>query len=341
MLVTRRSVMIGGSALCLAPTLPHRVLAAGSMTAAIYPGTWDEAFRTEVQPRLLENHGIDIAFDPLWAVDQIAQARAARGVPPFDCFVLDPGPAAQGEEAEMFEPIDASRLENADKLPEGMITDYGVTVNAQMVGIVYNPSRLPEPPTRWEQLLEDPYVSELGLTGFQTTFGTVSLIELSKALGGSITNVEPVFERLREVLPRVGAVTGPGALPSLFQQGDIGLMYTNTQNVATLRGRGVDIAFQVPETGAITFRTTLHIAKDAENVEEAYRYIDTAISAEVQEALMQDPYNLLPVNRDVPLDEGLPIASLDELGEMVTHDWTEINPQRSEWIERFNREMTL
>jgi putative spermidine/putrescine transport system substrate-binding protein len=312
------------------------------MTAAIYPGTWDEAFRAEVAPRLLDSHGIDLAFDPLFAVDQLAKARAARGgIPPFDAFVLDPGPAAQGEEMEMFEPIDASRLENADQLPEGMITEYGVTVNAQIVGIVYNPTRFPEPPTRWEQLLEEPYVSRLGLTGFQTTFGTVSLIEIAKAFGGSITDVEPVFQKLMEVLPSIAAVAAPAALPSLFQQGEIDLMYTNTQNVATLRGRGVDIAFQEPETGAITFRTTLHIAKGAENVEEAYRYIDTAISAEVQESLMQEPYNLLPVNTGVALQEGLTISSLDELSGMVTHDWSVINPQRAEWIERFNREMAM
>jgi putative spermidine/putrescine transport system substrate-binding protein len=340
MIIKRRDVLAGGSLLGLSAMLPRMAHASGSMTAAIYPGTWDEAFRAEVAPRLMEAHSIDVAFDPLFAVDQIAKARAARGIPPFDAFVLDPGPAAQGEEMGLFEPIDASRLENASQLPDGMITENGVTVNAQVVGIVYNPTRFPEPPTRWEQLLEEPYVSRLGLTGFQTTFGTVSLIEMAKAFGGSITNVEPIFAKLNEVLPSVAAVASPASLPSLFQQGEIDLMYTNTQNVATLRGRGVDIAFQKPETGAITFRTTLHIVKDAENVEEAYRYIDTAISAAVQDALMQEPYNLLPVNRDVPIAEGLPVASLDELDDMVTHDWSVINPQRAGWIERFNREIT-
>lgn len=341
MLATRRSVLLGGGALGLSAAMPLRTRAAGSMTAAIYPGTWDEAFRAEVAPRLAALHGIDVAFDPLFAVDQLAKARAARGVPPFDAFVLDPGPAAQGLDADLFEPIDPSLLSNGGKLPGGMITEYGVTVNAQIVGIVYNPSRFDAPPTRWEQLFEEPYVSRLGLTGFQTTFGTVSLIEMAKAFGGSATNVEPVFEKLREVLPSVAAVAAPAALPSLFQQGEIDLMYTNTNNVATLRGRGVDIAFQAPETGAITFRTTLHIVKGTDNIEAAHKYIDVAISAEVQQALMQPPFNLLPVNTDVALDDSLPIRSLDELAGMVTHDWSVINPQRAAWIERFNREITL
>lgn len=340
MLASRRSVLLGSAALGLSAAMPLRSRAAGSMTAAIYPGAWDEAFRAEVAPRLKEWHGIDVAFDPLFAVDQLAKARAARGIPPFDAFVLDPGPAAQGRDADMFEPIDASLLSNADKLPAGMVGEYGVTVNAQIVGIVYNPTTFPTPSTRWEQLFEEPYVSRLGLTGFQTTFGTVSLIEMARAFGGSDTDVEPIFQKLNEVLPKVAAVAAPAALPSLFQQGEIDLMYTNTQNAATLKGRGVDIAFQMPETGAITFRTTLHIVKGSENIEAAQKYIDTAISAEVQRALMLPPFNLLPVNTDVALDDSLPIRSLDELAGMVSHDWTVINPQRAAWIERFNREIT-
>ena len=340
MKISRRSIVIGGAALGISSLLPRAAFAARSMTAAIYPGTWDEAFRSIVAPRLMAEHGIDVAFDPLFAVDQLAKARASRGFPAFDAFVLDPGPAAMGQSTDMFEPIDASRLTNASKLPDGMITSHGVTVNAQIVGMVYNPTKFDEPPKEWADLFKSPYVERLGLTGFQTTFGTVSLIEMAKAFGGSDTNVEPIFEALLEALPKVAAIAAPAALPSLFQQGEIDLMYTNTQNVATLAGRGVDIAFAKPSSGAITFTTTLHIAKGAENIDETYKYIDTVISEEVQTALMQPPYNFVPVNRDVVLADTLPISSLDELEEMVTHDWNVINPQRSAWIERFNREIT-
>ncbi len=117
-------------------------------------------------------------------------------------------------------------------------------------------------------------------------------------------------------------------------------MYTNTNTVATLKGRGVDIEFIKPETGAITFQTTLHIVKGADNVANAYKYIDTAISSDVQAELQKQPYNMVPINKDVKLVETLDIKSLDELATMVTHDWTVINPQRAAWIERFNKEIT-
>ncbi len=338
-ILTRRDLMIGAGALGVVG-LTSQAHAAGTMTAAIYPGTWDEAYRSVVAPILKAKDNIDIAFDALFAVDQVAKVRAARGVPPFDCFVLDPGPAAAAQAAGLFEPIDASKLTNASKLPAGMITSHGVTVNAQMVGICYNPKKVPNPPKTWADLFKSPYVERLGLTGFQTTFGTVALIEMAKAFGGSDTNVEPIFAKLKEALPKVAAVSTPAALPGLFQQGQIDIMYTNTNNAATLKSKGVDIAFLAPESGAITFTTTLHIVKGADNIANAYKYIDAAISAEAQSKLQLSPYNMIPVNKDVKLSDNLDIKSLDELSKMVKHDWTIINPNRAAWIERFNKEIS-
>ena len=116
--------------------------------------------------------------------------------------------------------------------------------------------------------------------------GTVSLIEIAKVFGGSETNVDPALVELKKVLPKIAAVGQPAAMPGLFQQGQCDVMYTNTQTVTTLKDRGVDIAFAVPETGATAFFTTLHIAKGSTAGDNAYRYIDTVVSQGVQSALM-------------------------------------------------------
>ncbi|QCK87518.1 extracellular solute-binding protein [Phreatobacter aquaticus] len=339
-ILNRRDLMIGAGALGAAAILPRTGHAAGTLTAAIYPGTWEEAYRGVVAPALKKAADIDVAFDSLFAVDQVAKVRAARGVPPFDCFVLDPGPAAAAQAAGLFEPIDASKLSNAPKVPTGLITSHGVTCNAQVVGIAYNPKKFAAAPKGWADLFKSPYVERLGLTGFQTTFGTVSIIEMAKVFGGSETNVEPVFAELKKAVAKAAAVAAPAAMPGLFQQGQIDIMYTNTNTVAILKGRGVDIEFVKPETGAITFQTTLHIVKGADNVANAYKYMDTAISAEVQTLLQRQPYNMIPINKDVTLVDTLDIKSLDELAKMATHDWSKINPLRAAWIERFNKEIT-
>ena len=77
-------------------------------------------------------------------------------------------------QAGLFEPIDASKLANASKVPPGLITSHAMTCSAQVVGIAYNPKKFATPPKGWADLFKSPYVERLGLTGFQTTLGTVS-----------------------------------------------------------------------------------------------------------------------------------------------------------------------
>jgi putative spermidine/putrescine transport system substrate-binding protein len=334
----RREFLGGAAALACSGLHTGPALAKGSVTAAMYPGTWEDAYRGHVVPALKKAHDIDLEMTPLFAVDQIAKAQAARGTPPFDVFVLDPGPRITGIERGLFEKFDPKKLSNVGKIESGLADEWGAGVAAQVVGIVYNPKKVPAPRS-WKDIFQEPYVSRLGLTGFQTTFGTVSIIEIAKQFGGSETDVEPFFTEIKKVLPKVAAIAAPAAMPSLFQQGQCDVMYTNTQTVATLKGRSVDVDFAVPESGAIAFFTTMHIAKRAAEIDNAYKYIDTVISGPVQAALMQPPNNLVPVNTDVKLSDELPMKSLDEMAKFVRHDWSKINPLRAGWIERFNKEV--
>jgi len=336
--LTRRQFLAATAATSGAAMIGGPAHARGSVTAAMYPGTWEEAYRMHVVPVLKKTHDVDLEMTPLFAVDQIAKAQAARGAPPFDAFVLDPGPRVTAIDRGLFEKFDPRRLPNLGKLPAGATDDWGVTVAAQVVGIGFNPKKLPRPKS-WTDLLKDPWVSRLGMTGFQTTYGTVSIIEIAKQLGGSETNVEPFFVEIKKVLGKVSAIGAPASMPSLFQQGQCDITYTNTQTVATLRGRGVDIEFVKPASGAVAFFTTMHIAKGSKEIENAYKYFDTVIGAPVQAALMQPPNNFIPVNRDVKLAADLPMASLDEMAKFVRHDWSKINPLRAGWIERFNKEV--
>ena len=119
--------------------------------------------------------------------------------------MLDPGPRITAIDRGLFEPFDDSKLSNVSKLPAGFVDEWGSAVAAQIVGIAYNPKKLPTP-KGWTDLFEEPYVSRLGLTGFQTTFGTVSMVEIAKVFGGSETNVEPFFTEIKKMLPKVAAV---------------------------------------------------------------------------------------------------------------------------------------
>jgi putative spermidine/putrescine transport system substrate-binding protein len=228
-----RRALLGTATAALGLTAPARGQRRGtvSVTSAVYPGAWEEAFREHVAPPLKRAHNVELELQPLFAVDQVAKFAASRGVPPFDCFVLDPGPRITAIERGMFERFDAAKLGNRAQLPPGAADEWGVGCAAQVVGIAYNPKKVPKP-GGYADLLRDPWVSRLGITGFGTTFGTISLIEMAKVFGGSeTTSSRPCGAE--EALPKIAAVGAPPAMPGLFQQGQCDVMYTNTQTVTT------------------------------------------------------------------------------------------------------------
>ena len=339
--ISRRALLAGGAVVVGASFLPRSAAGAGRIVSPVYPGPWEEAYRAVVAPAV-KKLDIDTVLTPLLALDQIAKAKASRSMPPFDVFMQDPGPAVVAIEDGLVDRFEPSRLKNIVHLPKSFYDEWGVAIAAPIVGIAYNPKKV-DRPKGWKDLFDPKYNGKVGISGFGTTFGTSSIIEISKLYGGSLTNVDPAFEQLKKWLPNVAVIAqNPVAVNTLFQQGQMDVTWTNYQTVSTLKGRGVDIEFVKPETGPITFYTTLHVAKNAANKDNAYKYIDTVLSTEVQAALQKPPYSLLSVNKNVPLQPDMPrdlVKSHDELASFVHHDWRQINPHRAAWIERFNKEI--
>jgi putative spermidine/putrescine transport system substrate-binding protein len=335
----RRTMLAGLGASVLAPAVTRTAHAAGSLVAAIYPAAWEDAYVGVVKPAVKAKHNIDVNFASLYAVDQIAKLAASRGNPPFDVIVLDPGPRITAIERQVVERFDPSKLTNRGLVPPIFVDDWGIGVSAQMVGMGYNPKKM-DAPKAWTDLLTAPYVGRLALVGFQTTFGTMSLMELNKQLGGSIENPEPVFKAIKEIAPKVGAVAAPATLAALYQQGQVDLIYHTYAEIAAMKSRGLDIEFAKPASGMPMFYNTLHLAKGAREVANAYQYIDTVIEKDVQAKLQAKPWNFLSVNKAVDLAVDFPptvIKSHDELQSMITYEWAEINKYRTQWIERFNK----
>ncbi len=168
------------------------------------------------------------------------------------------------------------------------------------------------------------------------------MAEIARLNGGSAENMEPAFGYIKKLLPNVGAVAAsPGALATLFQQGQIDVSVHYNNNVGDMQSKGVPIALARPDTGWILIRSSMHIVKNSKNVDLAAAYINAAISAEVQAKMGDAPYVLVPTNSKVPLSKPLQhyARTFGELDKMNTVDWVKLNPRRAEYIDRFNREV--
>lgn len=333
------------SAMSLFPGLSQAQ--ARRLVFATFTGSWEEAHRDVLVPAFRKANGnADMVLDPMLSVDQIAKVTAARGNPPIDVMLHDPGPALVAVAQDLVEPFPVAESKNyADLIPVAQ-EPTGPAIFFQAVGLTYNPEKIKKPPTSWTDLWSPEYKGRVGVTTMNSTLGTGFMVEIAKLKGGSEANIDEAFKLIEQLKPNLAAVApNPGALATLFQQGQIDISPGNFNAIQIMKARGVPVEFVKPKEGTIAFKTTVHIVKNSPNAKLAAALIEAAMSPEVQTKLMEAPYLIVPTNKKVKM--GGEIAKVlakdpDDLQKsFVFQDWKKINEQRSAWIERFNREIKI
>jgi putative spermidine/putrescine transport system substrate-binding protein len=345
---SRRDVLKSIAALGAAGLAPGTGIAFGqsrSMSATTFPGAWEEAHRSILLPevrRVTNNAQVNLVAS--LAVDTVSKIVAARANPPYDAIILDEGPFIAALPHGIFETIPADKVPHLKDLPKKFVDPRGLGVfcSAQIIGIAYNTEKIKTPPRSWNDLLKPEYKGRVGLASMGSTLTAAWMVEIARINGGGEENMEPAFQYLKKLLPNVGAVSpSPGAMATLFQQGQIDIAPHYNNNVGDLQGKGVPIAHARPDTGWSFIRSTMHIVKNTKNLDLAAAYVNATLSPEVQQKMGDRPYLLVPTNTKVPFSQGLQQYARDAAMLETFHgvDWAKLNPRRSEYIDRFNREV--
>ncbi|MBS0639597.1 MAG: ABC transporter substrate-binding protein [Proteobacteria bacterium] len=346
MSLSRRSLF--GSALTLAamelfPSLSRAQ--ARPLVYATFTGSWEVATKDVVVPAFRKaNDNAQIVLDPMLSMDQIAKVRASAANPSIDVMLHDPGPALVAIGQGLVEPYPVEKSKYYSSLIPAAQEPMGPAGFFQVVGLTYNPETVKTPPTSWADLWNPAYKGRVGITNMNSTLGTGFMVEIAKMHGGSEKDIEPAFKQIAALKPNLAAVAAnPGALASLYQQGQIDISPGNFNAIQILKAQGVPVEFVAPKEGAIAFKTTMHITKNSPNAELAFKLIETALSPEVQAKLMESPYLIVPTNAKVQMKgEVAKVLAKDQedlMKKFVFQDWKAINQSRPAWIDRFNKEI--
>lgn len=312
---------------------------------ATFTGSWEEAHKAVVVPHFrANNNNAEMTLDPLLSVDQIAKVKASLTNPPIDVMLHDPGPALIAIDEGLVAPFPTTKSKYYADLIKDAQDPMGPAAFFQVVGITYNPEKIKKPPTSWADIWKPEYKGRVGITNLNSTLGTGWLVEIARMHGGSEADVGAGFKAIAALKPNLAAVAAnPGALATLYQQGQIDIGPGNFNAIQILKARDVPVEFVAPREGAIAFKTTVHIVKNSPNQELAQKLIDSLLAPEVQTKLMEAPYLIVPTNTKVKM--GGEIAKVlakdheDMKAKFKFQDWKKINEQRSAWIEKFNREI--
>ncbi|QOF69510.1 extracellular solute-binding protein [Aminobacter sp. SR38] len=312
--------------------------AASEVIAAIFPGSWEDAFQKVVSPAFKEAAGSDLVLSPALASDQLGKMMASPTSPPYDALLMSPGQSAIAIENNLIEKVDPSQIPNWGELSDPSFqNEWGPAVTIQLDGLAYNPQKV-RAPKGYGDLFSPDFFGRVAFTGFKSNSAVMAWIQTAKAFGGSEQNLDPLWPKLKDYLQHVGAIANDmNHQQSLFQQGEIDVMIASTGNVARLKSLGVPIEFVVPEEGAPATPVNIHLTKGAKDPKAVYAYMDAVISAKVQDALQAAPLNNFPTNKSVALAPDVAkYMTREQLASFVYLDWKNINARRAEWTAKFD-----
>lgn len=315
-----------------------------SIATTTPPGAWESAHRGILLPAFSKATGGSVNLVASQPLDTLSKVIASKANPPFDVIMLDEGPYLAALPQGIFETIPIDKVPYLKDVPSKLVDPrgLGVFVSGQIIGIAYNTDKYKTPPKSWNDLLKPEYKGRIGLASMGSTLTSAWMVEMARLNGGSEDNMEPAFDFVKKMMPNVGAVaTSPGALATLFQQGQIDIAVHYNNNVGDLQAKGVPVALTRPDTGWIHIKSAMHIVKNTRNLDLAAAYINAALSPEVQTRMAADPFFVVPVSNKATFSPGLQsyAKNVADIEKMSRVDWAKLNVRRGEYIERFNREV--
>jgi putative spermidine/putrescine transport system substrate-binding protein len=244
--------------------------------------------------------------------------------------------------AEGFvEPWPISKVPNLSKLHPAASIDQnrGVTIGVSPVGIAYRTDLVKTPPKSWKDLWDNPELKgKLALFTISNTAGYMFLMSISKIFGNGPFDFDAGFREIEKLKPFPQADLA-GAMAVLLTRGEAVAGPLDVGEVVTLQKRGAPIGFAVPSEELFAFDQTFYLMKNGPNKDAACAFLNYMLSEDVQAKLAEE-FSLVPANTSTKLAPALaaqlPVASQD-LGRIVTFDWTKANQERASVTERWNR----
>ena len=291
-----------------------------------------------------EEHNVNIVLDTGNNSERLIQVRTNpnHGV---DLIYLAQSFAQEGFDEGLFKEIDYSRLPNAEYMHEQADIfkeeGQGPAYTVNRMGIIYNPEAIDFEITSFEDLWKPELAGKISIPEISTTFGPAMVYAASDKAGVDITTDQgdAAFEALADLNPNiVNTYTRSSDLVNMMASGEIVAAVAAEFAFGAVVESTPSAVFLDPSEGPYLNFNTINIVEGTENEDLAYEFIDYLLSEEVQHrAALNVPDS--PINTQVELtdEEAQFLTYQDQISNANTLDFTFVNEQLDDWVDRWNR----
>lgn len=255
---------------------------------------WGENIDEDLITQFEEETGIHVNYQVADS-NEIMYSKVAMGGSGYDVIVPSDYMIAQMIEEGMLAELDFdsipnyrlidNRFKNLTYDPENQ---YSVPYTWGTLGIIYNPTLIPDEITSWSALFDTKYAGQVGMIGNPRDAIAAALM----SLGYSI-NTENADE-INEAYQLIADAKENGVYQGFFmdqlydkmESGETALCTYYAGDFLSMHENNPDLKFVIPEEGSNWFVDAMCVLKDAPHPEEAMAWINFICSTEANLANM-------------------------------------------------------
>ncbi|WP_174733269.1 ABC transporter substrate-binding protein [Mesobacillus harenae] len=320
-----------------------------TLVLAAYGGSYEQKMKDVLIPKFEKEHGVKVKYITGSSVDTLSKLQAQKDNPQIDVAFLDDGPQAQAKAFGLLAPLDENIVTNLDNVYD-IAKDkdnIGVGFGIISTGLAYNKETFEQngwdPINSWNDLADPKFKGKLVLPSIANTYGVHLLLMTAIANGGSEENIEPGFEKLKEIAQNAVTFDKTADVSNYFLQGQTVASAWGSSRVFTLQDTGFPIEYVIPKEGVPALMPTVSVIKDAPNAELAQEFVNFVLDEEAQNLFANSLFDG-PVNKNVELEGDIVnkvVYGEEEIAKLIKVDWEVVNAKRAEWTERANKEIEV
>jgi putative spermidine/putrescine transport system substrate-binding protein len=273
-------------ALLLLLAAPPAAPAADPLVVSVWGGNWKDTVERVVARPFTARTGIPVEFEVGGTLDRLAKARVSKAAPLVDITFTTTHVGRLYMSDGLYAKLDMARLPNArDLAREAIRSEYHLGVWAYVYTIAYRPDQVQGAITKWADLWEPRLKGKIGMPDFDPSH----IITISALLeGGNEVNWQKGQERLKRLKPNVAAFFSTDARSQdLMKTGEAPVQVMLSINAFHLIDQGLNVKVITPtDRPGIVGIDTVAVMAGTKKADSAHKFIDFALSREIQEQLV-------------------------------------------------------
>lgn len=318
-----------------------------TLVVSTFPFGVEEFQEAVIDPFTAET-GIEVEVETGSNADRLSQLEVAAGDSGVDVMLLSDYYAALGQESDLFQEVDAAQVPSLEQVADFALEDAyaGPAYSYQLNGTLYSTEALTaEEAADWDLYGDAAHAGELALPDISVTAGQLMVSGVAETYGDGPYDIDTALDTLGGWAPGIlQFYSSSTEVTNLLTQGEIVAADSLSGFATDLVASDEPYAWTPPATGRYMATNRAMIPAGAPNADGAHQFIDYLLSAEAQTAsaeLVGD----LPVNPEATVPDSIAAVVGDIAADPVaagyaTLDPAELVPTRTEWVDRFAREVT-